>query len=257
MGARLAWNNLLTTPGVVITSSSEMVGYSDYNLANSARWKKWRSAISTGDQWVKFDLGANMSLQVFAVLNAQYLHAAGATLRVQAHATDSWGAPTINDLFTTPSPDLTRVLTDWRTAVSSLRWVRFYFTNTGAVNTYFELGGVFAGTYLEPSRTLASDLTVRCVDPSIQRFAVGGQRSAIVKAKYHEVSGSFPIQTATARNDLRTLYNTNGASVPAIFAVDPANPSLIFYGTLGATLEAQHSLSNLWNMPIEFTEDVA
>jgi len=257
MGARLAWNNLLTVQGVVITSSSEAVGFTDDNLANPARWKKWRSGTATTDQWVKFDLGSNLSLQAFAAINAEYTHAAGATLRVQANATDAWGAPTIDDVFVKPSPDLTRVQMDWRGAPSSLRWVRFYFTNTTAAMAYFELGAVFAGTYLEPSRSVSTTLSVRRIDPSVQLYAVGGQRTSVIRPKFHQVSGSFVAQSATARNDLRALYESTGWTYPAILAVDPNNPSLIFYGSLGGSMEAQHQVPDLWNMPIEFTEDVA
>lgn len=255
MGARLAWNNLLTAPGVIITSSSEATGYVDDNLGSDARWKVWRSATATGDQWVKFDLGTSRSMQLLAAMNAT-LHLNG-TLRVQANATDAWGAPTINDVLTVPNPDFTRVWADWRGAASSLRWVRFYFTNVDSVNSYVELGAVFAGTYLEPSRSLSPSLSIRRIDPSIQRVAIGGQRSAVIRSKYHEVSGTFVLQSPTARNSLREAYETIGATTPAIFAVDPDNPSLVFYGTLSATLSAENRGPDLWDMPVEFMEDVA
>lgn len=255
MGARLAWNNRLIADGVAITSSSEATGYVDDNLADSARWRKWRSTTTTGDQWVKFDLGANATMQVFAAMNAK-LHTGG-TLRVQANASDSWVTPTIDDVFTVPSPDWTQMLIDWRSATSSLRWVRFYFTNTGAISGYVELGAVFAGPYLEPTRSVSPSLSVRRIDPSTQRYAIGGQRSAVIRPKFHTVSGTFVLQTATARNVLRQAYETTGATQPAIFAVDPADPSLTFYGTLQSTLSAEHRAADLWDMPVEFVEDVA
>ena len=255
MGARLAWSNLLTVPGVVISSSSEATGYVDDNLANPMRWKKWRSATSTGDQWWKADLGANKNFQVLAAMNA-VLHTGG-TLKAQANATDSWGAPTVSDTFTVPTTDFTRVLADWLSTVQNLRWIRFYFTNTGAVNAFVELGAVFAGTYLEPTRSLSQVLSFRRIDPSVQQFAMGGQRSSVIRPKYHAVSGTFVLQKPAARMLLRTAYETIGASLPAILAVDPANPSMVFYGALGPTLVAQHRGSDLWDVPIEFTEDVA
>jgi hypothetical protein len=91
----------------------------------------------------------------------------------------------------------------------------------------------------------------------VQRFAIGGQRSAVVRSKYHQVTGTLAIQKAVARNDVRALYETIGCATPALLAVDPADASLIFYGTLQATLEARHRGSNLWDMPIEFSEDIA
>jgi len=256
MGARIAWNNLLTAPGVVISSSSEATGYVDDALANPLRWKRWRSLTQNADQWWKADLGANKNFQLLAAMNAK-LHSSGGTLKAQANATDSWGAPTVNDTFSIPSPDLTKVLADWLGSVQNLRWIRFYFTDVGGVTDYVELGAVFAGTYLEPARSVSDGVFVGRIDPSVQRVALGGQRSAVTRAKYHRASGRFDMQTASARDDLRTLYETVGSTVPAIFTLDPSSPALTFYGTLQATLAATDRGPNLWDVPIEFTEDVA
>jgi hypothetical protein len=255
MGARIAWNNPLTVTGVVITSSSEATGYVDDNLANAARWKPWKSALATTDQWIKFDLGSSQSLQLFAAMDA-VLHPGG-TLRAQANATDVWTSPTINDLFTVPSTDYTHVLADWRSSVSSLRWVRFLFTNTGAVNSQVSLGAAFAGTYLEPARSVSSDLSFARVDPSVHRYAMGGQRSSLRRPKYHTVSGRFVLQTPSARNSLRQVYESIGSTTPAVITLDANDPSLTFYGTLQGTQQAQHVGRDLWAVPIDFVEDVA
>lgn len=255
MAARLAWDNPLTQ-SAIITSSSEATGWVDDNLANAARWKKWQSALGTTDQWVKFDMGANKTLRVFAAIDA-VIHLGG-TLKVQANATDVWTTPTVDQVLVVPTVDYTHVWTYWLAAPVSLRWVRFYFTNTGAVNSQVSLGAAFAGTYLEPVRSIASaGLHVGVVDPSVQRYAMGGQRLASTKTMFHEVRGKFPVQKATARNTLRQAYKTIGASIPALLAVDPNDASLIFYGTLGASFGSDHLGSDLWDMPIEFTEDVA
>lgn len=255
MGAKIGWNNLLLSDNAVITSSSEATGHAADNLSFSARWRDWQSDSATTDQWVKFDLGSNQSMQVLAAIDP-VIHTGG-TLKIQAHTSDSWGSPTIDYTVTFPTTNYTGVRATWRSAAQSLRWVRFYFTNTGAVAAPVSLGAVFAGTYLEPSRSLSPALTLRRVDPSVQRYAVGGQRSAVLRAKYHEVSGTFPIQAVSARDDLRAMYETIGATEPVLFAVDSADPSLVFYGTLQSTLTAQNRGPDLWDLPIEFVEDVA
>jgi hypothetical protein len=252
--ARLAYTNLLTAPGVTISSSGEATGYVDDNLASPARWKKWRSTTTTGDQWWKADLGANKNFQVLAAMNA-VLHTGG-TLKAQANASDSWGAPTISDTFSVPSPDFTQVLADWLSAVQSLRWIRFYFTNVGAVSGFVELGAVFAGTYLEPVRGVSDGVALRRVDPSIQRFAIGGQRSSVVRPKFHQISAAFQFQTQSARDDLRALYETTGSTIPALIGIDASDTSLNFYGTVQSPLAPQDRGPNLWDVPIEFTEDV-
>jgi len=255
MALRIAYANLLTASGVVVSSSADATGYPASNLTNAARWKKWRSATGTGDQWVKFDLGSNKTFTVLAAISAK-LHAGG-TLKAQANATDVWTSPTVNDTLTVPSPDFSGVLADW-IASQSLRWIRFYFTNVGAVSDYVQLGAVFAGTYLEPANTIEQGFTVTRVDPSIQRRATGGQRSALVLPKYHEVTGRLRPVVASARDDIRTMFEAVGDASPVILAVDPTVPGLTFYGALDGPLQAQHqnpSLS-LWAFPLAFREDV-
>lgn len=257
MGVRIAATNLLTAAGAVISSNSEAAGYPDDYLASSALFKKWRSATGTGDQWAKWDLGANKSMQVFAAVQAK-IHTGG-TLRFQAHTSDSWGAPTVNQLVTIPAVDFTGVLTVFLTASVSLRWVRFYFTNVGAVNEYVELGVGFAGTYLEPAFSMADDVAILLRDPSLQRYAVGGQRSSVRRAKYHEISGTFEIQTASARDDLRTIYNTDGTTEPLLFALDPASPGgMVFYGPCAMDWEADHKPGaiDIWDVPFVVRQDV-
>jgi hypothetical protein len=256
MGIRIAYANLLTAAGVVVSSSADATGYPASNLANPARFRKWRSTTTTGDQWAKFDLGSNKTLTVLAAISAK-LHTGG-TLKAQANATDAWTSPTVNDTLTVPTPDFTAVLADWINS-QSLRWIRFLFTNVGAISDYVELGAVFAGTYTEPVNTIAQGVIVTRVDPSMQRRATGGQRSALVLPKYHEVEGVLLPQVASARDDLRVMFETVGDSTPVILAVDPAVPGLIFYGALNGPLHAQHlnpSVS-LWEFPLAFREDVA
>lgn len=254
--ARLAYANLLTASGVVISSSSETTGYVDDNLASPARWKKWRSASGTGDQWWKADLGANKNFQVLACMNA-VLHAGG-TLKAQANATDVWTSPTVNDTLTVPSPDFTQVIADWLSSVQNLRWIRFYFTNVGAVNAFVELGAVFAGTFLEPPVSIAPGQKIVRVDASVNRYAIGGQRSTVVRPKHHELSGLFRLQTAAARDNLRSAFEAIGSGVPCIFAADPGSPAMTWYGTL-EDLTAGHvpTSADLWDVPFQFVEDVA
>lgn len=253
MSTRLLWTNLLTASGVVITSSSEATGYVDDYVANTARFKKWRSATSSADQWIKFDLGSNQAMTALAAVS--YLIPAGVTFKMQAHTSDAWVTPTKDITIAPGTPDLTGVLVSFFNSVS-LRWVRFFWT--GLTSDYVELALGFAGTYLEPSAGIAPGVSVVHVDPSVERRAIGGQRSSVVRPKYHEVNGVWRQQVASARDDLRNVFNTTGGATPVIFALDHATASLIWYGAMEARLEQGHlaTSADQWNIPFRFREDV-
>ena len=255
MGARLVATNLLIASGVTITASTSATGYSPDNLASPAGWKRWRSAKGNATEWVKFDLGSAKSFQLLAAIHAT-LHTGG-TLHAQANATDSWSSPTVNELLTVPSLNLTGVLAKWLTSVQTLRWVRFLFTNTGSLNEYVELGVGIAGTYLEPKMSIAPGFGLTRVDPSVQRFAIGGQRSVVTRPKYHAVSGQFRLQSVAARDAFRSVWDSNGISVPVLFSLDPNAPSLTFYGSL-REMQTNHreTSGDLWDVPFAFAEEV-
>lgn len=256
--ARIAYSNLLTASGVTITSSADATGYPSSNLSHPARWKKWRSSTTNGDQWVKFDLGANKTMQLLALTDVT-VHTGGGTLKFQANTADAWVTPVVDHTIAIPSPDLTHVLADWLWAALSLRWVRFYFTNVGASTSYVEVGAAFAGPYFESGKSIAPGVAVTRHDASIQRYAVGGQRSTVVRPKYHQIEGTFALQSATDRDNWRQAFDTNGVGVPSVFGLVPGTASLTFYGVFAPDLRAQHRAKSVdyWDVPFSFTEDVS
>jgi hypothetical protein len=254
--ARLAYVNLLTASGVTISSSAQATGHPDDNLASVARWKDWRSSTTTGDQWAKFDLGSSKSFQVIAAIDVR-VHTGG-TLRFQANATDSWGAPTVNELITVPSPNFAGVLVKWLAASQSLRWIRFLFTNTGAVSEYVQIGAVFAGVYLQPTLSIARGVNVSPVDPSVVRTAIGGASSVVRRAQFHNIAGAFQWQESSERDNLRTAFKTVGRFTPCLFSVDPGDTGLTFYGRFEGMGVAHMAASvEQWDVPFQFVEEVA
>lgn len=257
--ARLAYSNLLLGSGVVITSSGDATGYPATNLANPARWKKWRSTTTTGDQWVQFDLGSTQAFQLLAVTDV-LLHTNGGTLKAQANASAVWTSPTVNDTISPlPSPDLTHVLADWLSSVQTLRYVRFLFSNVGASNSYVEIGAAFCGPYFQAAKSVAPGVKLLRTDQSVPVHAIGGQRSTVVRAKAHEFQGTFALQSSSDRESFRAAFDANGVALPCVFGLVPGTPSLTFYGTLAAQFEVDHrpKTPDNWDVVIDFLEDVA
>lgn len=254
--SRIAYANLLDDSGVVVSSSAEATGYSDDYAANLHRFKKWRSSTTTGDQWIKFDRGSNQSFQLMAAVNPK-LHSGG-TLTFQAHTSDAWGAPTVSQVVSAPSPGLTNIWTHWLSASQSLRWFRFYFTNTGLVSDYAELAVAWASPYFEPTISIiaGSAKPVR-VDPSPRRVAIGGQRSAVSRSKYYTVNGQFNVPTQAERTNYSNFFNTVGATQSFILSLDPSDSELTYYGTFNEALSLSHLGRDIYDLPFGFTEDVA
>ncbi len=254
---RLLWDNETLKSGVTISSSSEATGYQDDYVSNRARWKIWRSATSTSDQWVKYDLGSNKTMKAIFIVN--YKYHTGGTIRVQAHATDSWGTPTVNELLTTPSFNPTGVIGAFFSS-QSLRWVRVFFDQPGTpVNEYVELGLAFAGSYLEPANSVYKRFPVRRVDPSQVIHAIDGQEEVQTRSKFFEFAGEFRYRSETEKDNFATAFDTIGGGLPFFFVVDTTDPDLQFYGRFIESLNMDHDTlksGETWSIPFDFRESL-
>lgn len=256
MASRIAYSNVLAASGVTVSSSAEATGYSDDYAATLHRWKKWRSSTTTGDQWIKFDCGANKSFQVMAAISPK-LHSGG-TLKFQAHTSDAWAAPTVDQAISTPSPGLTNVWTHWLSASQNLRWFRFYFTNTGTVSDYAEIAVAWAGTYFEPTTQVeaAGAKPVR-IDLAQRRTAIGGQRLSVRRNKQYQFSGRFWVGSQAERTNYSNFFDSVGSSEPFIFSPDTTDSELTYYGAFQSTLDLEHVAGGIYQIPFTFLEDVA
>lgn len=253
--SRFAYVSLLAASGVTISSSAEATGYSDDYAATLHRWKKWRSSTTTGDQWIKFDCGANKTFQVMAAITPK-LHSGG-TLTFQAHTSDAWGAPTVSQVISTPSPGLTHVWVYWLPASQNLRWFRYYFTNTGAVSDYAELAVAWAGVYFEPTISVQIGAKPRRADLAQRRTAIGGQRLSVRRNKFYAFNGLLWVPTQAERTNYSNFFDSVGSSEPFILSANPDDSELTYYGTFQDSLDLEHHGSAIYQLPFTFLEDVA
>ena len=252
---RLLWSNECMVSGVTITSSAEVTNYPDDNVANKARWKIWRSSTTTGDQWIKFDFGANKTLKALFVAGHK-IHTGG-ILKIQAHATDSWATPTVDETITPASFNPTGVEGAFFSS-QSLRWVRVFFDNDGSANEFVELGCVFAGAYLEPTGyQIRERFDIQRLDPSSIVRALDGQEEAQQRQKFYRVAGEFPFEPEADKDSFQTAFDTVGASVPFWLAISPTDADLQFYGRFEEALNTSHKQlksGSSWSIPFSFME---
>ena len=255
MASRLAYRNWMMESGVTISASASATGYPVSNLASSAPWKIWRSSTTTGDQWVKFDLGSSRAMT--ACLLRNYLIHVGGTIKFQANATDAWGGPTVDQTFTIPSTARTKTLAVF-ISTQTLRWVRIYFTNTAAVSQAVELGVAFPSGYLELTYGFRPGLGFDRVDPSLVVSAVGGQQQVDQRTQQFSLTLDPNLLSATDRDNLLTVFDTVGAFIPFFLSLDETNPNLIIYGKIIGKLPVAHqgNSANLWTAPFSFLEEL-
>lgn len=162
--ARIIYDNLALTS--TITANSQVSDRPASYLKSAARWKKWRSATSTGDQWARFDFASHL---VQGIALVDWRAHAGGTVKAEYWTGSTWADFAT---FTLPTFNPTRVVSVWVAGGVVTTRIRIYFTNTGAVSDYVELGVVLVGEYLEPSATLSDGFEMDLHDPSDRKSVV-------------------------------------------------------------------------------------
>jgi hypothetical protein len=245
---RLAYDNLAVATATTIAASGEVTTRPASFLKSLARWKKWRSTTTTGNQTVDFDFGSSQTIK--AVLLADWKAHSGGTLKAQY-----WNGAAWVDFgtFTQASPNPTKVIALWNTAGQATTKIRLLFTNTGAVSDYVELGVVFIGSYVEPTYTLIDGFRLTPQDPSLVVAALDGQEESQARTVYHLASGTFEVEPGATLDACRVIFGAIGLHAPFFFAINPDDPDEILYGRL-TELDYQHVYGDNWTIPVTVQE---
>jgi hypothetical protein len=250
-GIRILSNNLALT--ATLTASSEATGHPATNLNSSSRFRDWRTSTGTAEGTMQFDLGSTKQLFGFGAVDATTFAGGGISVEYKLLVGDPWTvlAPIP---FPTFNPTNTAVL--WRTVAA--RYVLYRFTNPAAVSAYAQLGVAFlAGISLKPTRSVAPGASIQRIDPSVTRRAIGGQRSAVVRSKYHVLDFSFHLRTPQERDVLAQLFNSLGTTEPALWALDPDDWRVV-YGVKTDAFVVGHRAGtvDLADLPFQVVEDL-
>lgn len=245
--ARFCYVHLV--PTATITASSEVANRPASFLKSLARWKKWRSSTSTGDQSVVFDFVVTRTIR--AIVLVDWKAHGGGTIKAETWNGSSY---VLFANFTLPTFNPTRAIAVWNTTGVSTSRVRIYFTNAGPSNDYVELGAVFAGDYYQPTYNLIDGFQVEPVDPSEERASVDGQVETQQRTKYHVIRGTFETEPADQFIEFRRVFETIGRHTPFVLAVNPDDPDEIFYAKL-QQLPAKHDFGQYWTLQLAAREE--
>ena len=130
----ISYYNRLAEDAPVITSSTSATGYPAANAALNDHVRVWRTATLEAGRWWKADFGSAVNIN-FALVPRFHNLQTGALLRAQGHATDDWGAPTVDELITvTAGKAACKSFTG-----GSLRWWRWTITDETNPDGFIEI----------------------------------------------------------------------------------------------------------------------
>lgn len=206
---RIAYTNRIAA-GSVPTTLTEDLLYPEENLHNQRLAKRWRSTDASA-QTVVCNLASAQAVNTIAILGHNI--SSSATLTIEAHTSDSWGAPSYTTSLTYNAAAILKFLD----ASQTYQYWRYTIDDSTNSDGYVEVGMLWLGTYLtiDPSSLDAFTVTKRRSDQSI--YGRDRQKFATEGVGWRQFDLSFPRTGGTALTDVLTMIDTVGLHSSVIF----------------------------------------
>lgn len=177
-----------------------------------------QTAVYQSRQWAKFDLGSDRSIQLALFHHNNVSSDNNGTVKIQAHTSDAWTAPTIST-----SMSGGEIWNTWMTSAITYRWWRFEINNTEDVAGFTYAGVPFLGTYLEPSPGLSIRHTESYIQLSEIGFADNGAPFQHEKDQMRGYTLTWVGLTDSEKDKLKQAVEYLRVGRPFFFSVDPTN----------------------------------
>lgn len=222
MAVRILYN-FDTWDAATITGSSEAsTDLADDNVVNNAPGRVWRTTGNTSENIV-FDLGSAQTITCFALFNFNLT--SGATVTLQANASDSWGSPSYSQALTIATDSDSNVIKRlvYFPSTSTYQYWRLLIADASNTDGYIEIGRIVAGQYYEPSRNIIDGFSITPDDPSDVADVGGVYTEANELTKFRTAVVSFAEIDRTQREKFETIFDKVGRTKPMVWALNPSD----------------------------------
>lgn len=225
--ARILYNYAAWDAGSV-SSTSDSSGRRDENALLDPPGAKWVTAVGQdgAQRWTN-NLGSAVGISCAWAFAFNW--SAGATVRLQANSSNSWGAPPVNELLplvTDPDgvvyPRIGKVFA----SVQTYQYWSWYIDDPSNPANRLETGRFIAGQEYELSRNFTRGARFVGGDPSVIKHIPGSLEQAQAVEylkKYRQLHVSFKVVGATEEEKWMAIFNRIGNSRPCVLMLDPTN----------------------------------
>ncbi len=216
---RVLYNNLIWDSTVTNTNAN-----ANYPIANikDSRLSKYYRSVNDNDMYFVIDTGSAVALTYFAIMSHNI--SSGATLTLEANATDVWTTPSFTTTLTHGDGIILENFTE-----QSYRYYRLTVSDNSNPDEYIQIGGLYLSNHaqfpaMEQKQSLGRSST------SKKQISDSGQLYVNRKYKYKTRKADFPFVTWSQAESIDgvfdyvdypiilMLYEANLANEPAIYA---------------------------------------
>lgn len=224
----IASNNVLFMPTSVldsatVTASSAATGLPPGNVVNSILRKVYATR-KTRQEWIKFNCGSATTIQGVYIGNHSFSQ--GASVVWQGSPGDIWNTPPLNVTLTVATDSLGNVvprLASYFATAATYQWWRLYIQDINNDASTLDVGRIFAGRVIQPTRNIREGMEVEEIDPSTGPNVIGNQAYMTQRSTYRRLSYSVADLTAGEQYSMATMFANVGPHTPFVMATDPKN----------------------------------
>jgi len=181
-------------------------------------------ALNIGtSEWIKWDMGISTNPTAFILIGARNKPIAitpSATLKIQGNETDIWTNPSYEETLTYNDSAIA-VFSDDGLHSEPLRYWRLSIEDINNPQGFVEIGSLFLGDYLNPTRGAAQfPFKASYVDKSQTIFSEGGQTFSDIREKSEEFSIDWFGLTTIEKEDIDQFFDSFGMSIPFFVIFD-------------------------------------
>ena len=215
-----------TWDAATITSSSALSSNPDSNVVHDKPGKKWITSTDS-NEWIVLDLGAASGVTQFGMFGHNLT--ASATVNLQGHSSDSWGAPNFTAAMSIASdadsvvfprivyypPDATPAQQFWRVTIDDP-------TNPDTEIRVGRLTGTVSPTYYQADRNWSDGLRIARVDPSEGNNIPGEVSNWNQLNKFRRMRLDFSLADQAQVDKLDAIFSHCGNTRPMVITKNTA-----------------------------------
>ena len=205
---RILYSNLWDL--YTLTESQEDANYPVENTQDTRLVKVWRTDTASASTIV-LDAGTGLTITADSCAVINHNFSGSSETRIQAHASDSWGTPSVNTVVTYRAGTMVLFFTS-----AAFRFWRFSFDDTTNADTFYEVGRLMLGEYLQVDPSSLIEFPEKHIRNDRVAFSRSNQHYADQGSGWKELSYQFQDSDDTMKGKVETMWNTVGKFKPLL-----------------------------------------
>ena len=234
-----------------LTESQEDSSYPVENTQDIRLVKTWRTSTASASTIViDAGTGSTYTCNCCAILNHNFTASAG--IFIQASTAATWATAALSAEVTYRADTMVLFFTN----TTGYRYWRFSFDELTNSDTYYEVGRLFLGTYVQVSPASLVEFPVKHVRNDRTVFSKSNQLYGDQGVGWKELHYKFPRSSNSAKTLIETMWGSCGKYIPLIFLNYNLDYTIVppLYCVIQEDIIFEHLKNDFWSYSLSLRE---